>query len=102
MGAAQREHCDKLLEGVSPLITDTNVNLSRWPFRRLPGDDPADLVARLRKHNVTQVWAGSFEALLHEDVAGVNMRLAANCKRYGEGMLLPFGTVNLRLPDWKE
>jgi predicted TIM-barrel fold metal-dependent hydrolase len=84
------------------LITDTNVSLSRWPFRRLAGDEPADTVARLRKRNVTQAWAGSFDALLHEDIAGVNARLAADCRRYGDGFLLPFGTINVRLPDWKE
>ncbi len=36
------------------MIVDTNVYLSRWPFRRLPGDEPADLVAKLRSRNVTQ------------------------------------------------
>ena len=34
------------------MIIDTNVNLSRWPFRRLAGDETADLVARLRQRNV--------------------------------------------------
>ena len=84
------------------MITDSNVSLSRWPFRRLPGDEPEDLVARLRKRKVTQAWASTFDALLHEDIAGVNARLAADCRRYGSGVLLPFGTVNVRLPDWKE
>ena len=84
------------------MITDTNVSLSRWPFRRLPGDDPGELVQRLRKRNVSQAWAGSFDALLHEDIAGVNARLAADCRRHGKDFLLPFGAINLRLPDWKE
>jgi len=42
------------------VIIDTNVNISRWPFRRLAGDETPDLVARLRKRNVEQAWAGSF------------------------------------------
>jgi predicted TIM-barrel fold metal-dependent hydrolase len=83
------------------MITDSNVNLSRWPFRRLPGDDTASLVARLRERQVTQAWASSYDALLHEDIGGVNARLAAEC-RTAPDFLVPFGTVNLRLPDWRE
>lgn len=82
------------------MIIDTNVNLFRWPFRRLIGDSPADLVARLRKKGVSQAWAGSFEGLLHRDVAGVNMRLAAACREHD--FLVPFGCVNPKLPDWQE
>jgi predicted TIM-barrel fold metal-dependent hydrolase len=83
-------------------MIDTNANLSRWPFRRLAGDDSADFVARMRKAGVTQAWVASFDGLLHRDVGGVNARLAADCKERGAGLLIPFGTVNPKLPDWQE
>ena len=83
-------------------MIDTNVNLFRWPFRRLIGDDPEGLVTRLRKKGVTQAWAGSFEALLCRDIAGVNIRLADACREHGRNFLVPFGCVNPKLPDWKE
>jgi len=84
------------------MIIDTNVYLSRWPFRRLPGDEPEALVAKLRQRNVVQAWAGSFDGLLHRDIAGVNIRLAQACRAYGQGMLVPIGSINPKLPDWQE
>jgi hypothetical protein len=84
------------------LIVDTNVNLSRWPFRRLNEDEPAKLVAKWRELGVTQAWAGTFDGLLHKDIAAANARLAQKCNEYGEGMLIPFGSINLTLPDWEE
>jgi predicted TIM-barrel fold metal-dependent hydrolase len=84
------------------MTIDTNAYLSRWPFRRLAGDEPARFVAHMREQGVTQAWVGSFDGMLHRDIGGVNARLAGDCKTFGNGMLVPFGTVNPKLPDWQE
>ncbi|MGA3033485.1 MAG: amidohydrolase family protein [Terracidiphilus sp.] len=83
-------------------MIDTNVHLFQWPFRRLTGDTPAELVAQLKSKGVRQAWAGSFEALFCRDVAGVNLRLAAACRDQGADFLVPFGVVNPKSPDWEE
>ncbi|MBT4866533.1 MAG: amidohydrolase family protein, partial [Planctomycetaceae bacterium] len=81
-------------------IVDTNVSLFQWPFRRLPLDDTTALVKKLRSLGIAEAWAGSFDGVLHRDVAGVNQRLAVECKRYPE--LIPIGSINPELPDWEE
>ena len=83
-------------------MIDTNVHLSRWPFRRLPGDETSDLVARLRARDVKQAWAGSFEGIFQKDLAGVNERLASECRAHGRDFLAPFGSINPMLPNWEE
>ncbi|MDA1231830.1 MAG: amidohydrolase family protein [Planctomycetota bacterium] len=81
-------------------ITDTNISLFRWPFRRLPLDETDALVSKLRSLGITQSWAGSFEGILHRDIAGVNQRLTDGCRVHSE--LIPIGTINPELPDWEE
>lgn len=81
-------------------IIDTHVYLSRWPFRRVPHDEPAALAQHLAKQGVRQAWAGSFDALLHDDIATVNERLAETCREHR--MFLPIGAVNPNLPAWEE
>jgi uncharacterized protein len=83
-------------------IIDTNVNLFEWPFRKLKYSDTAALVGKLKKHRVIEAWAGSFEALFHKGIAGVNERLAEECRTRGAGILRPFGTVNVAWSDWEE
>lgn len=91
--------CDEPMDP-RPLI-DTNVYLFRWPFRRLDVDEPAALVEMLRAQGVVQAWAGSLEGVFDRDVSGVNVRLAAACREFPH-LLVPFGTINLALPDWEE
>jgi uncharacterized protein len=71
----------------SPGIIDTNINLFQWPFRKLKYSETSELV---------------FEALFHKNIAGVNERLAAECRAKGSGFLRPFGAVNLAWPDWED
>jgi len=86
----------------APMIVDSNVHLFQWPFRHLKyGKTPA-LVAKLRRHRIGQAWAGSYEALLFKDMAGVNERLVEECALYGEGLLTPVGGINPLLPGWQE
>jgi len=84
------------------VIIDVNVYLSRWPCRRLPLDETPRLVERMKKLGIGQAWVGSFDALLHRDIEGVNARLAAECAAWPAGLLVPFGAVNPMLPDWRE
>ncbi len=85
-----------------PDIIDTNVHLFDWPFRKLKYARTKALVAKLRKHRITQAWAGSFEAVLNKQLDGVNRRLAEECRVNGGGMLIPIGSVNPAWPDWDE
>jgi uncharacterized protein len=83
-------------------ITDTQLYLGHWPHQSLLNNTSETLRAALRRNNITQAWAGSFDALFHKDIAAVNERLAETCSRSGNGMLVPFGAVNPTLPDWED
>lgn len=96
--AVASEHA-QAVAGDLPIV-DTNVSLFRWPFRRLPLDEPDALLTRLRTLGVTEAWAGSFEALLQRDMSAVNRRLVALCGRFP--FFKPVGCVNPKLPGWRE
>jgi predicted TIM-barrel fold metal-dependent hydrolase len=85
-----------------PDIVDTNVHVFEWPFRKLKYDRTEALVAKLRKHRITQAWAGSFEAVLHKQLDAINRRLAEECRTQGSRVLVPIGSVNPVWPDWQE
>ena len=82
-------------------MIDVNVWLSRWPFRRLPDDEPEALVRRLRRLGVTEAWAGSLDALLHRDLAAVNERLVATCRVTARGYCDPSAPSTRSCPTGK-
>lgn len=84
------------------MIADINVSVHRWPFRRLPLDETPKLVSKLQQNGIVAAWAGSFDGVLHLDIAGVNLRTTEECSQYGDGVLLPVGTINPMLPDWQD
>ncbi|HOA52760.1 MAG TPA: amidohydrolase family protein [Thermogutta sp.] len=83
-------------------LIDTHVYLFQWPFRLIHSAETAELVRSLKNAGVTCAWAGSLESLLHRDIASVNARLHEECRKYGDGFLVPCGTINPMLPDWTE
>ncbi len=83
-------------------LIDTNVTLNQWPIRASWAPTPDALVQRLKRHGVTRAWTGTFEGVLHTDMAGANARLAETCQREGAGILEPIGSVNPTFPDWEE
>ena len=84
-------------------LIDTNVSVGDWLVRRSWVTSPAHLADKLRHHGVTSAWTGTFEGVLHSDIAGANARLAEACAGAAGGTLLqPFGTINPTLPGWEE
>ncbi len=83
-------HDSGFFSGSNPNIIDTNINLFKWPFRRMKYGETKSLVAKLRHHRITEAWAGNFEALFSKSINEVNARLAEECRVNGEGVLIPF------------
>ena len=84
------------------MIVDTSVYLGHWPFRRHGYEESAKLARKLKSAGVVEAWASCFEGLLHKDLAGVNVRLAEECRRATEIKLVAFGSVNPKLPAWED
>ena len=67
-----------------------------------PATNCRKLRQKLAAAGVRQAWAGNLDGLFHRDVAGANVRLAEVCREPGDVTLVPFGSINPRLPDWLE
>lgn len=81
---------------------DTHVWLGPWLLRHLDPETPDELARHLRRRGITEAWTGTFDGLLHKNLAEANARLADACRRHGRGILRPFGTVHPAFPDWEE
>lgn len=86
-------------EGDFPGIVDSNVNLFRWPFRRLPLDETGNLVAKLSSLGITTAFAGSFEGVFHRDLTSANSRLFEECSRFPG--LVPVASIHPAKPGWE-
>ncbi|UUO06193.1 amidohydrolase family protein [Blastopirellula sp. J2-11] len=89
-------------KSAAPFWVDVNVYLSRWPFRRLRDDTPDALASMLRSKGITQAWTGSFDGVFHKDIGAVNRRLSEACAQHGDGLFIPFGSINPLLPQWQD
>ena len=83
------------------MIIDVNITLGQWPLRRVPCDEPEQLVAKLRAHNVVEAWAGSYDGVFHDDLTAVNNRLAETCRAHSGVTLVPFGEINPLASNWE-
>lgn len=77
-------------------VIDCNLHLGTHPTRTLPEIDEGFLVQR----DIEQAWAGSFDALLHRDLATLNAQLTKRCA--ASLRLRPVGCVNPKLPAWED
>jgi predicted TIM-barrel fold metal-dependent hydrolase len=104
--ACHLARCNAAAETATPAaigqLIDTHVYIDHWPHAHLLTDGLGALLATLRMNNVAQAWIGSFDGLFHKDIAAVNHRLADACAQQNGDILVPFGTVNLSLPDWED
>ncbi|WP_236978925.1 hypothetical protein [Membranihabitans maritimus] len=90
------------IKGDGPEIIDTYVQLFDYPFRNLKYSQTGDLINKLRKHKISEAWAGSFEHLFHKNIDLANRKLRGEVDTKGKDMLVPVGSVNLTWPDWEE
>jgi predicted TIM-barrel fold metal-dependent hydrolase len=77
-------------------LIDCNIHIGSHPTRVLPEIDDAFL----SKRDIAEAWVGSFEALLHRDMAEVNTRLVKCCA--ASARMRAVGSVNPRLPAWED
>ncbi len=67
-------------ERLSRVIYRRQCELSRWPSRRAGGRCDSRFRVSASKMRVTPGMGRSFDGILHKDIAGVNARLAAECR----------------------
>jgi uncharacterized protein len=80
-------------------IIDTSVFCGYWPFRNLGYRTPSELKKHLQRHQITQAWIASPEAILYPDPMEANEALFKRLR--GDHFFVPVGIIDPSLKTWK-
>ena len=100
LGSGRADHGSA--EPLTIPAVDTHVTIGAFPFRTFKYNGTTAITRKLKAHHIGEAWTGSFESLFHKNIDAVNRSLVQECTAHGEGLLVPFGTVNPAFPDWEE
>ena len=87
---------------VTGRLIDVNVNLSRWPTRRMPARRDGQAGRQAPRERRRGGLGRQFRRASSQGRAAVNARLARECREPQAVRLIPFGSINPLLPDWEE
>ena len=85
-------------------LTDVNVYLGEWPFRRLPCRTPRRLVAEMDRWGVKRAWVSSLDAVFRSEYLDCYEELVRRVRQVGPvgRRLQPALTLDPSYPGWEE
>ncbi len=83
-----------------PSITDVNVFLGSYPFRRVPGTTPAAVLADMDRVGIAQAWVSHLPSLFWKDPSEGNGWLYETAEK--EPRFRPVPSVQPELANWRD